>query len=672
MAVRSAFATNRPVSVPAGNSTPSAVKIDLRGIDLTSPYDAIQKNRSPFARNFRMYAQENGDRRVAISNRKGSGRYLDPIGEVANVSDQSTTNSTDALIGVSTNWLAMKFVPNSSGQLTHIDLRLKQNGASGPLIVELWTDNAGVPGTKLADTGILNSDINTTPAYVSARFIESPTVTSASTYWIVTHMQDDGTGNYSWRTNSDSALALVSNNGGLSWTAAGYSLAYKTFITPAVSINGITRYAPETSTNSTLFVVGTTMYKGNDNTGASTSLATGLSASATDYFFAEMDGKKFWANGYDDLKYYDNTTVSTITHVNLPKLRLMVAHKNRIFGVSATDPNRLVFSEDPGNDDGAGHTWYSAWLSTSFIYVPTPKAQDPITALVVFQDNLYIFTRTSKYVLYGSDPGSFSVRQSTGRKGALHQNGVYADENYIYFVSTDGLYRHNGSSDEKISDNGQYGVQPEFSAMAEPDKCFVTKWKGMVRFYYPSANSAYNNRCLLWHTVFQEWFLDTDAFVARAVVYNDGDDPDYMIEACSTAPRVMYAEMDYNNLGKAIDFQYHCKYDSFGNPAQLKRIQKLFPMIEGANGNYTIQVGIDKDREDTPVWTDYAIETSGAKIGQFAIGDGTKLGIPSQFKPKRISVSGYAYYWQLRVKRKAINNKVAFIGYVLATRGKRL
>lgn len=672
MAFRSAFQSRASAPVPRANATPSAVDLDLRGLDLTSPYDAIKKNRSPFARNFRMYAQETGDRRVSISNRKGSGRYLDALSETLVASDQSVTNSADALIGITTSWKAMKFTATASGPLTRLDLRLKQNGATGPLVVELWTDNAGVPGTKIADTGILNSDIGTSPAYVATRFIESPQVTNATVYWIVVHMQDDGTGNYSWRTNTDSSLALNSDTAGLSWTAAGYSLSYKAYISSTASILGITRYAPETAANSTLTAVGTALYKGNDGTGVQTSIATGLSASATDYFFSEMDGKKFWVNGYDDLKYYDNTTVSTITNTNLPKLRLQVAHKNRIFGVSAADPNKLVFSEDPGNADGLGNLWYNAWLSTSFIYVPSPKAQDPITGLVVFQDNLYIFTRSSKYVLYGSDPGSFSLRQSTGKKGCHHQNGIYADENYIYFVGLDGLYRHNGSSDEKISDTGEYGVQPEYSSMADKSKVFITKWKGIVRFYYGSANSAGNNRCLLWHTVFQEWFLDTDAFVSRAVVFTDGDDPDAMIEASSNSTRVTYAETDYNNLGKAIDFRYYCNYDSFGNPAQKKRIQKLFPMIEGENGNYKVQIGVDVDLEDTPKFTDYLITTTGAKIGAFSIGDGTKLGIPTQFKPRRIQTSGYGYYWQLRIQRKAINNKVRFIGYVLATRGKRL
>lgn len=672
MPYRSPFALRRRPKAPASSGATPAVHVDLRGLDLVSSYDTIQKNRSPYGRNFRLMAQEQADRRVAVSSRKGSGRYLDALSEAVSVQQTSVTGAADQLLGISNNWLAMKFVPTTTGPLTRIDLNLKSNGASGPIIVDIYTNNAGVPGTLLASSGMLNSAILTTASYVPARFVESPTVTSGSTYWVVVHMQDDGTGNYKWTSTTSGTLALTSNTGGLSWVALSFSMNYKAYTSSTAAIVGLARFTPDSSSNKTLTAIGTTMYVGNDLTGAQTSIATSLSSSATDYHFTDADGKIFWVNGFDALKTWDGTTVATISHTSLPVLKYATFHTNRLFGISAAEPNKLVYSEDPGNDDGAGNLWYDAWLATSFIYVPHPKANDPITGIVEYQNNLYIFTRTGKWVLYGSDPGSFTLREATGRKGAVGQNSIYADENYIYFVGPDGIYRFNGSSDELISDRGAYGVQPEFDNFADPRRSYVTKWKRMIRIYYPTSGNGFNNQCLVWHTAFEEWMLDTDTYVSRALPWTDGDDPDNMVEASSTSTALFYGEQDYNNYGKAIDFEYHCKYDSFGNPAMKKRLQKFYPLLEGEDHDYVTQIGIDKDRENLPSYSNFALTAGGAKIGQFKIGDGTDLGMINQFKPSRVRTTGFAYYWQIRVKRDAIDNPIRFVGYVITYRGKRL
>jgi len=672
MPFRSTFANRRRVKAPATQSATPEVKLDLRGLDLVSSYDTIVKGRTPFAHDFRLFAQEAEDRRVAVSSRKGSSKYLTPVGQAVSVQNISTAGASDQLIGISDKWLAMKFIPTSTAPLTRIDLNLKSNNASGPLIVEIYNDSSGSPGTLLASSGILNSSITSSAAYVAARFVEAPSLTSGSSYWVVVHMQDDGSGNYIWTSTTALTTAMTSNSGGLSWTATTFGLNYTAYQSATSSILGLARFTPDTSSNKTLVPIGTGMYVGNDVAGTMSTIATSLSVNATNYYFDEADGKIFWVNGFDNPKYWDGTTVTTMTFTNLPVLKLMCFHQNLMFGISATEPNKLVYSEAPGNDDGAGNLWYNAWLSTSFIYIPHPKANDPITAIVPFQNNLYIFTRTGKWTLFGSDPGSFALREATGHKGAVSQNAVYADENYIYFVAPDGIYRFNGSSDEKISDTGTYGIQPEFSDMGNLNNCFVTKWKGLIRIYYTPSGGSYNSKCLLWHTTFEEWMIDNDSYTRFALPLTDGDDPDALLEASSTSPAVHYGEVGYDNMGKAIDFEYDCNYDNFGNPAQKKRIQRFYPLLEGEDHDYTVQVGIDKDRENNPVYSDFALTATGPKIGHFQIGDGTELGSFNQFSPRRLRTTGFAYYWQIRIKRKAINNPIRFVGYVMTFKGKRL
>ena len=663
--------SRRPAPViPSARPSAEIVRVDMRGLDKTTPLDVMEQNRTPRARNFRIYAEEQNDRRVTVSNRKGAGFYTTPIGETLDIEDTDTTGQADAEIGVFTKWKAMRVTPSVSGRLTKAEITIKSvTGGKGPIVIEFRNEVDGRPGELLATSGILPSGISdsaytSTPIY----FLDAPEVTATENYYLIAHIQDDGEGTYYWRSNTATQFALTSNSGGLSWDAATYSLNFKLHISPATPVKGIARFAPESGLNRTLMAVDQNMYYVTDGTGATTSIVGSLNASATDYYFAYMDGKTFWVNGYDTLRTWNGTTHAAVTHTQLPVLSLMCAHKNRIFGVSASDKNKLVFSEDPDNDDGAGNEWYNAWLSTSYIYIPSPKASEPITAIVPFQDNLVVFTRSSKYILYGSDPGSFTVRQSTGNKGALHQKGVYADENYIYFVANDGFYRWNGSEDEIISDP----IQTTFDSISDPSKVAVTKYQRQIRFYYPSSGSAYNDSTAIYHTVLKEWMEDTETPVGRAVIWNDADDPRVLVEASSLVGAAYYAEQDDNALGKAIDFVYDCKPDSMGNPAKKKRVNKLFPLIEGENGNYFVEFGVNKDRQDTQSYRKIYLTSEGPRLGEFTLGDGTVLGGGSEYDPKRFRVSGYAKYFQLRLRRKAINNPVNFIGYVLSYREKRL
>lgn len=665
----SKFSARKKLIAPNPNLAPPVVRLDLRGIDLTSPYDIVKDNRSPYAKNFRIYNEVENSRRVAVSSRKGSGFYTTPLTETLDQSNTSTTGAADQDVGIVNNWKAMKFVAGVTGPLTKVSLNLKsQITSSGPIIVAIYDDSSGTPGTLLADSGILNSVTSGTYAYLDARFVEAPTVTSGQTYWIVAHMQEDGESTYKWSSNTASTLALTSNTGGLGWNTTSYSLNLKTYVSSTSVIKGTTRYAPTNSANTTLIYAGNNVYTVNDGTGAQTSIVGSLNSSAARAYFTFADNKAFWVNGFDQLKTWDGTTIETITHTQLPILSNATFHKNRLFGVSASDPNKIIWSEIPGNDDGAGHLWYYAYLSTSFLYVPSPKASDPITAIIPFNDTLLIFTRKTKYVLYGDDPGSFSLKQATGSKGAASQRGVYADENYCYFVGDDGFYRYNGAKDEILSDM----IQTEFEAIADINNCFITKWNRMVRFYYAQTGQAHNNKCVLWHTTFEEWLMDTDSYVSMATPWTDGDDASNLVEISSKAPTAYLAEQDDNNLGKQIDFEYDCKVDALGDPAMKKRIVKFFPLLEGDGRNYVVSVGIDKDRQDMTRYTDLSLTVGGALIGGFAIGDGTTLAKITQFAPDRVRVSGYAYYWQVRVKHKAINNPIQFIGYVLSIRAKRL
>ncbi len=201
----------------------------------------------------------------------------------------------------------------------------------------------------------------------------------------------------------------------------------------------------------------------------------------------------------------------------------------------------------------------------------------------------------------------------------------------------------------------------------------MTKWKRGIRIYYTPSGSGSNSRCLIFYEHLEEWALDTDTYVAYAIPWTDGDDDGQLAEASSLLGTVYFAEVQDSNLGKAIDFKYYCKPESMDNPAQRKRIVKYYPLLEAEGGDYPVEIAMDKDLQNNVVYDSLYMETEGAKVGEgHLVGDGTKVGTSAKFDPKRMRISGYAFYWQTRIKRYAINNPVNFMGYVLSYREKRL
>lgn len=799
----------------ANSKTQMSAVLELRGLDLVTPVDLIADGRSPFSKNFRLYAQQADDRRVAVSSRKGPGYYISPLSEASYQQNQSLTGASVAKVGVITGVHAQPFTATDTSRLTRIDLKVSDTeNASGPLLVQVYSTDSGKPAKLLTESSILGGAIGSSPSYITARFVNAVKLTNGAQYWVVVRMQDDGKNNYDVSTTTTGTKAWSTDSALSQLVEQTYGLNIRVYTATDQQDKGGYRFARDNGQNLSVVAYGTSMYRVNEQTGALVEILPGLNASATDYRFTNGDNKVFWVNGYDQLTAWNgndeltainmaanpgfdvNTTSwtaftdSTITRVTsdfktgpaslqvtssavrgaslaitmyknrrykvsywakgvsgnsntfmtvnglttalsgstkaspnvwtkfeqyytpaadvttldfkntadnfflddvsvidtgieyildpeLPILSDIIMHKDRLWGVVASDPNKLVFSENPGNPayDASGtvptnsrEQWYYAWLSVSFWYVPRPHNGSPITSLTSFQDALTITTQDNKYVLSGYDRGSLNLRQSTGNKGALSRRGVTSDENSIVLVGDDGFYLHNGSSDEKISSL----INSIFDACPRKDLITPVIWKNQIRFYMASEFSAVNDICVIYDKDMKEWMLDTDTYVNRALYYNDADDNHQLVEFSSQIATAYLAEQGYNSLGAPIDFEYRLKYDSMGTPMQRKRLKRFYPILQGVDSTFNIQLAMDKDFEDSPTIKDQLLVTNGAKWGEFNWGDGTVFGGDTSFKPKRQSFSGYAYYWQLRVKRKAVDNRVAFIGAQFSYKTKRL
>ena len=829
------FGSRTQPKAPSGSSLAQFQQLEQLGLDMVSPTDLMKSGRTPYAKNFRLYAQQSDDRQVAVSNRKGSGFYMNPLGETKTVSQESTAGASTQQIGVVMNNVLQKFVAADSNRVTRLDVKLASGTGSGAIIVELWSDNAGSPYKKIASSSYENGDISGTAGYVTARFVQAPKLTSGQTYWIVLRVQDDGTGGYTVSTTTNTTLAFVSNTGVTSPVAQTFSIDYKLYTTAEAAVRGIYRWNRDNGDNLTIVVIGTTMYKIDESTHMLVSLKTGLNASATYYSFTNADNKLFWANSYDVLSTWDGTLEATnstlvtnglfetnitgwakvasqasttvtrttgqfhsgvasmdianagalmsgyaaipivknhtyhitywakvataanvtlkgtkadlsnaltfltttetqigatlaattswqqvdimytatedmtylffsaangaghlyvddivikdtgfgqITDPQLEVLSQVTYHKDRLFGVSAANVNKFVWSEAPGNPTAttdpttgaqtattASSQWYNEWKSTSFQYAPRPYIGSPITSIQSFQDSLFILTQDGKYVFSGYDTGSYTLRESTGFGGAVSRKSIAVTKNYMYFVSKDGFYQFDGTNDKKISEP----IEPLFRSLTSRGEVTVSVWRNQVRFYTQENGSAYNNSCVIYHEGLKELQYDTDTWVQQSIPYGDDDDDDQLIEVSSVVPTMYIAETQYSHLGMPIDFEYRFNYTALKSPAQKKRIKKFFPLLQGVDSSFPLIVGLDRDFQNSPRTKIVQLTVEGGVFGQeHELGDGLEFTSGTSFKMHRLRFSGYGHYWQIRVSRKAVNNRVALVGAQFSYKMKRI
>lgn len=641
-----------PVLPVARKSTERLVQ-NFTGLNTTYPYTQLKDSQSPYFYNCRLYARNSTDRRVAIGTRKGPGFYSVPLGETVDVQQTSTTGASDQTL-TDTTWLAKKVTAGASGRLTQVDLRIKTGTApTQHLIVAIYNNNSGAPGTLLATSSILSSGVTSSYQYLSARFIEAPAVTSTNVYWVVAYMQMGGSGSYNWAGTTNATTALSSTSSGGSWAATSFDLNAKTYVSTNSKYLGGIRYTPSNATAKTVIAHGTNVYTVSDVDGTTTSIKSGLSASATDYFFAQSNDQLFAVNGFDVPQYWDGTTWAAVGG-SPPASKYLAFHKNRAFFVDKANPTKVVFSELSD---------YQSYLSTSFIYAPAPKSGDPITGMVVYQDNLIVFTRRTKYVLFGDDPGNFVLRQSSGKKGAVAQSAIAADSNYVYFLSDDGVYRYNGSSDELMSDE----IQTEIDNIEDKSKCSAVVHDNYLRIYYPNTGSTVNDACIIWDTLNNFWLRDSGTYVDKPFVTEDN----VLIEGSSIVGAVMYAEQAYSDMGKPIDFVYWTKY--FGDGLRRIFLRRVIPSIRLQTQPYSLNIYIDVDQKNTiPLrYTIDALASGDTWGGGALFGDGTLFG--SQVVSTPNPLRGTEGLWhQIRFEQSGVDTPVEILSYLLQMRVRRV
>lgn len=594
-------------------------------------------------------------------NRKGFDFHSASAGSTQDQAETSTTGAADQTFS-DTRRIAQKFTTASGGRLQKIDVRIKNaNSASGTVIVECWTNSSGAPGTMVARSSIAAADITSSYAYLTARFAEAPLLTTTTIYWIVIYVQDVATNTYNISSTTNSTNALISTNSGVSYASQTFSVNFKQYYATDGGVRGLHRAYKSDGTSVTLFVQGTTLYSVDDVAGTLTTVKSGLSASATDYRFITVNDIVYYVNGYDGLRKWDFTTES---QVNSSNYTLIEQHKGLLFLVEKNDPNKVVFSNFAD---------YETFTSTDFIYIPSPKTGDPVTAVRSLNGYLIFWTFDNKFILSGDDNATFRLDQAPDQKGTFRQETTAVDKNYVYYFANDGVYRSNGSESKIISNN----IYSEILAIQNRDSVVMCVNRGRLYMWYRSIGSDVNDQCFVWNLNYGDDVVesfDTKAYVSRALTaYRDNNQ---LLVANSLYGQVYWQEKssnDYTNLGGDIEFMLQTHYNPFDNPAVYKQIRYWNPRFEAQSANYEIDAQYAYDLRDN--WTTYSspnVQGAGSTYGSGELyGGGATYGRTAELQ-SMLYVPGEYRRIALRYKHYATRQPQTFLGHTLEIQQRRL
>lgn len=631
---------------------------DLRGLD-TGAADQILITRSPYLRNMRMQAEGTSEEStVTMRTRRGQGYLSDVVGSTLDYNLMGTTPGTNVSISPTT-WYARKFTATSDSRLTEVVISATTGTGTGPLMVSIHSDSSGAPGTKIGESSLLD-DTTASLTDLTARFVDAPTITNGGVYWVVVKMQDNGTGNYEIATRTDTTDGLTSINSGGTWSAVALDIPIEVYTTTTSAIKG-EFVANFEGGSRKLMAANDSLYEINIVTGAVSTVHSGMDSNATDYVFEFHNGKTYWVNGKDDFIYvWDATTVTTITSPELNPYTIAI-HENRMFLLGADDRAKMRISALLDFT-----TWES--LGVPIIqYVPDPGSGDPVTRLLSFQGSLICFTKETKYVLYGQDLSSFSLRQTVGVKGSEAPKSIFIDGNYVYFLSDDGVYRFNGADDELLSKKISRALR-NMNNRRTP--CAVV-WNNQYRLYYPSQASPTNNMVAVYNIPYKEWFIDEGTNVG-GVFYDMQRDGNPLYEFSSLVAQVYLADSIDSDLGKPIAAKYWTSYQRFNSATQQHRIKKFYPVVRASGAAFNLRLGRSRDFNLKAAYKNYLIGSTGSTWGGGDTWGGGATWGGDKVAFRGTSFSGKSRYSQFRFERTGIDTPIQLYGYFVIYKTSRI
>jgi hypothetical protein len=637
---------------------------DLKGLNLVSPDQVMPPGETPFAINNRRYADNDNETSVAMRTRRGSITLSTPVGEALNAQNVDTvTGDIEITPG---KIVAVPFTATATGVLTKLALQLKKTqNTRGYLLVEVYSDVIGLPGTSVAQSSIKPNQLTGSYADAFATVMDAPDMVNGSQYWLVLKMQDLGVGSY-YLAQTATGNLHTSVDDQKTWVATTYTGRFKTYISTGGFIKGFTKRYPEDTTPLTMFSMGTKLYTMPNSPAVPTELGTDLIAVGSDKTrFVNIDERTFIvdASGTNALLEWNGTGTpaanpAVLTTLGNPINAIIV--ENRLLTIPANDRTRIEFS--------ALYDFVTPFPSVNFFYIGRPKSEDWITAWQPFRDGTTVFTKETKYTLTGSEISTFIPTPHEGTKGAISQEATAVGKAAIYFLADDrNVYAWNGTNDTLISRK----VWPELKKILDLDKVRFEIYNNQLRIYYNRNPDSSVQYMLLYDIAEDQWYRDTGRAVMGAMEWNF--DNNELVEFSSRGGWLFTGEQGYSDLGKAISFKYWTNYktygykrrngQTFGGASSKKRIKRFRPLVRPSDSSYYLNVGKDMDFQNRPQMRPWLVDSGGAKWGTFNWGDGTTFG-GSQLIDNTSAMSGRGKHVQYRFEYEGIDTPVLLLGYI--------
>lgn len=247
----------------------------------------------------------------SIKTRNGHLRHNgDVIGAAA---DQSNTGASTGSLAITAvgDYVAQTYQPSGAVSVVQVDayLAMQTSGQEQLIRAELWATSAGVPTTMISNgRGQIKLVSGTSETAYNFRFRVPATNSAATTYAIVLKPFVRGSTQtvnqvnvYHRGATYANGQVLTSTDSGLNWTAdANKDLRFVVYSGGTTSCTGLIRFYTSTGVQQQFSKFGTSLYRGNDSTGAQTAItmASGVNLESANF----LD----WTTANDTLLVVDN------------------------------------------------------------------------------------------------------------------------------------------------------------------------------------------------------------------------------------------------------------------------------------------------------------------------------------------------------------------------------
>ena len=269
----------------------------------------LEPNQSPDLANV-IFNQSN-----SAKTRNGYLRYNgDPITVAADQDNSAASNGTNSLTTVDT-WRAQTFIPSGTINCVQIKVYLAMNtsGQTQNVRLEIWSTSASAPSAIVANgqSQILQVSGTSETAY-SFRFNQPVALAASTTYAFVvrpfvSETVAEQTMNqvniYSHQpTNYANGSEYSSTDAGITWSiVTNVDFRFIVYSAGDTGCTGLMRYYTSTAIKQLIAKFGTTLYTGNDSTGAMTVVTLGSGVALTAANFID------WTISNDTLLVVDGT-----------------------------------------------------------------------------------------------------------------------------------------------------------------------------------------------------------------------------------------------------------------------------------------------------------------------------------------------------------------------------